>query len=80
MGKKLQLSRLDSTSLNADRDSINSINVLDLDNVSVQDAISHKPLPGSGRASVEYIMKGLDLAMEGEIDATCNRTHKQGGG
>lgn len=69
MGKKLQLSRLDSISLNADRDSINSINVLDLDNVSVQDAISHKPLPGSGRASVEYIMKGLDLAMEGEIDA-----------
>ncbi|MGR3174090.1 MAG: 4-hydroxythreonine-4-phosphate dehydrogenase PdxA [Candidatus Scalindua sp.] len=69
MGKKLQLSRLDSISLNADRDSINNINVLDLDNVSVQDAISHKPLPGSGRASVEYIMKGLDLAMEGEIDA-----------
>jgi 4-hydroxythreonine-4-phosphate dehydrogenase len=43
--------------------------VLDLDNVSVQDAISHKPLPGSGRASVEYIMKGLDLAMDGGIDA-----------
>lgn len=69
MGKELQLSRLDSISLNVDRDSINSINVLDLDNVSVQDAISHKPLPGSGRASVEYIMKGLGLAMEGEIDA-----------
>ena len=34
MGKKLQLSRLDSTSLNIDSDSINSINVLDLDNVS----------------------------------------------
>jgi 4-hydroxythreonine-4-phosphate dehydrogenase len=69
MGKKLQLSRLDSISLKADRDLINSINVLDLDNVSVQDAISHKPLPGSGRASVEYIMKGLDLAMDGGIDA-----------
>ncbi len=69
MGKKLQLSRLDSTSLNIDSDSINNINVLDLDNVSVQDAISHKPLPGCGRASVEYIMKGLDLAMDGGIDA-----------
>lgn len=69
IGKKLQLSRLDSTSLNVERDLINSINVLDLDNVSVQDAISHKPLPGSGRASVEYIMKGLDLAIGGEIDA-----------
>jgi len=69
MGKKLQLSRLDSLPLNADRGSINNINVLDLDNVSVQDAISHKPLPGCGRASVEYIMKGLDLAMDGGIDA-----------
>ena len=69
MGKELQLSRLNSTSLNADRDSINNINVLDLDNVSVQDAISHKPLPGSGRASVEYILKGIDLAMDGGIDA-----------
>ncbi len=69
MGKKLQLSRLDSTSLNIDSDSINSINVLDLDNVSVQDTISHKPLPGCGRASVEYIMKGLTLAKDGGIDA-----------
>ena len=69
MGKKLQLSRLDSISLNADRDSINNINVLDLDNVSVQDAISHKVLANSGRASVEYIMKGIDLAMDGGIDA-----------
>jgi len=69
MGKKLQLSRIDSLSLNADSNSINNINVLDLDNVSVQDAISHKPLPNSGRASVEYIMKGLDLAMGGKVDA-----------
>ncbi|MBS1258650.1 MAG: D-threonate 4-phosphate dehydrogenase [Candidatus Scalindua arabica] len=69
IGKKLQLSRFDSLPLNADRDSINNINVLDLENFSVQDAISHKPLPSSGRASVEYIMKGLDLAMGGEIDA-----------
>jgi len=69
MGKKLQLSRLDSTSLNTGSDSINSINVLDLDNVSVLDAISHKVLANSGRASVEYIMKGLDLAMDGGIDA-----------
>ena len=69
MGKKLQLSRLDSTSLNIDSDSINNINVLDSDNVSVQDTISHKPLPGCGRASVEYIMKGLTLAKDGGIDA-----------
>ena len=69
MGKKLQLSRLDSTSLNTDRDLINNINVLDLDNVSVQDAVSHKVLANSGRASVEYIMKGLGLARDGGIDA-----------
>ena len=69
IGKKLQLSRLDSISSNTDRDSTNDINVFDLDNISVQDAISHKVLANSGRASVEYIMKGLDLAMEGGIDA-----------
>ena len=69
MGKEIKLSRLDSMPLNVDRDSINSINVLDSDNVSVQDAISHKPLLSSGRASVEYIMKGLELAMDGGIDA-----------
>ncbi len=69
MGKKLQLSRLDSTSLNTDRDLINNINVLDIDNVSVQDAVSHKVLANSGRASVEYIMKGLGLARDGGIDA-----------
>ena len=69
MGKKLQLSRLDSTSLNTDRDLINNINVLDLDNVSVQDAVSHRVLANSGRASVEYIMKGLGLARDGGIDA-----------
>lgn len=69
MGKKLQLSRLDSTFLNTDRDLINNINVLDLDNVSVQDAVSHKVLANSGRASVEYIMKGLGLARDGGIDA-----------
>ena len=69
MGKKFQLLRLDSISLNVDRDSINNINVLDLDNVSAKDAISHKVLANSGRASVEYIMKGLELAMDGGIDA-----------
>ncbi len=47
MGKKLQLLRLDSIPLNVDRDSINNINVLDLDNVSVKDAISHKVLANS---------------------------------
>ena len=74
--KKLQLSRLDSTSLNVDSDLINNINVLDLDNVSVQDSISHKPLPGSGRASVEYIMKGIDLAMGWRNRCDCNSPHK----
>lgn len=69
MGKNLQLSRLDSISSNAYRDSTNNINVLDLDNVSVQDALSHKPSANSGRASVEYIMKGIDLAMDGGVDA-----------
>ncbi|MFQ5688083.1 MAG: 4-hydroxythreonine-4-phosphate dehydrogenase PdxA [Candidatus Scalindua sp.] len=69
MEKKLKLSRLDSMPLSADRDSINSINVLDLDNVPAQDAISHQALASSGRASVEYIMKGIALTMGGDIDA-----------
>ena len=67
--KRLQLLRLDNSSLNADSGVTNIINLLDLDNVSVQDAPFHKPLPNSGRASVEYILKGIDLAMEGKIDA-----------
>ena len=43
--------------------------MLDLDNVSVHGALTHKPLAESGKASVEYILKGLDLALGGEIDA-----------
>ena len=65
--EELQLSRIDNVSSNIDGELTNGINLLDLDNV--QDTIVHKPLPDSGRASVEYILKGIDLAMGGKIDA-----------
>ena len=58
----------------------NDINLLDLDNVSIHDAIDHKPLPDCGRASVEYVLKGIDLALDGENRRTCNIPHKQGSG
>ncbi len=47
----------------------NEINLLGLDNVSIHDATVNKPLPGSGKASVEYVLKGIDLALEERIDA-----------
>jgi 4-phospho-D-threonate 3-dehydrogenase / 4-phospho-D-erythronate 3-dehydrogenase len=67
--ERFQLLRFDNSSLNADSGVTNVINLLDLNNVSVQDALFHKPSANSGRASVEYILKGIDLAMEGKIDA-----------
>jgi 4-hydroxythreonine-4-phosphate dehydrogenase len=69
IGTGLQLSRIDNTSLNTCRGITDNLNVLDLDNVSNQGAVTHKPLPENGKASVEYILKGLDLAIAGEIDA-----------
>ena len=53
----------------SDRVLTDNISVLDLDNFTVNNALTHKPLPESGKASVEYIMKGLDLALNGKIDA-----------
>ncbi len=69
IGAGLQLSQIDTTSLNSNRDFTDKINVLDLDNISVHDTMSHKPLPECGKASVEYVLKGLDLALGGEINA-----------
>ncbi len=45
------------------------ISVLDLDNFSDCDSGSGKPLPESGRASLEYIREGIRLAMVRGIDA-----------
>jgi len=53
----------------SDRVLADNISVLDLDNFIVNNALMHKPLPESGKASVEYILKGLDLALKGKIDA-----------
>jgi 4-hydroxythreonine-4-phosphate dehydrogenase len=53
----------------SDRVLTDNISVLDLDNFTVNNALTHKPLPESGKASVEYILKGLDLAINGKIDA-----------
>ncbi len=47
----------------------NEINLLDLDNVTIDDAVACKPLQNNGRASVEYVLKGIDLALDGHIDA-----------
>ncbi|GAX60303.1 4-hydroxythreonine-4-phosphate dehydrogenase [Candidatus Scalindua japonica] len=66
---RLQTSRIDNRSLNTYRGLTDDINILDLDNISVLDSLKHKPLPESGRASIEYILKGLDLALGDEIDA-----------
>ncbi len=46
-----------------------NVSVLDLNNITVDNAMTHKPLRECGKASVEYILKGLDLALEGKIDA-----------
>jgi 4-hydroxythreonine-4-phosphate dehydrogenase len=69
IGAELQLLQVDNTSLNSNSGLTDDINVLDLDNASVHDALTHKPLPESGKASVEYILKGLDLALDGKVDA-----------
>ncbi len=53
----------------SDRVLTDNISVLDLDNFTVNNTLMHKPLPESGKASVEYILKGLDLALNGKIDA-----------
>ncbi len=69
IGAGLHLSRVDDTLLNSYRSLADNISVLDIDNFTVNDTLTHKPLPGSGKASVEYILKGLDLALSEEIDA-----------
>ncbi len=56
-------------SVNKENCLANDINLIDLDNVSIDDAISCKPLTNSGRASVEYVLKGIDLAQEKKIEA-----------
>ena len=66
---ELQLSRINDTSLNPNIDIIDNINVLDLDSISDHGAVKHKPLPENGTASIEYVLKGLDLAIEDKIDA-----------
>ena len=53
----------------SDRVLTDNVSVLDLDNFTVNNPLTHKPLSESGKASVEYIMKGLDLALNGKIDA-----------
>lgn len=69
IGTRLQLSRIYNTSSNLKRSLTGNISVLDIDNVSVNTALMYKPIRESGKASVEYIMKGLDLALDEEIDA-----------
>ncbi|MCP4251827.1 MAG: 4-hydroxythreonine-4-phosphate dehydrogenase PdxA [Candidatus Scalindua sp.] len=53
----------------SDRVLTDNVSVLDLDNFTVNNTMTHKPLAESGKASIEYITKGLDLAMNGKIDA-----------
>ncbi len=57
------------SSLNEESCFANDISLLDLDNVSIHDAIACKPLPYCGSASVEYVLKGIDLVLGDKIDA-----------
>ncbi len=47
----------------------NGVNFSDLDNISIQNTSCRKPSPECGRASIEYIVEGIRLAMEEKIDA-----------
>ncbi len=58
-----------SSSLNGVGEIANGINLLDLDNISVNDTLFRKPTLECGRASVEYILEGINLAKKGKIDA-----------
>ncbi|GJQ58437.1 MAG: 4-hydroxythreonine-4-phosphate dehydrogenase PdxA [Candidatus Scalindua sp. AMX11] len=66
---KIYSLRLDRGFSNMVRGATAGINVLDLDNISDWDLSSRKALSESGRASVEYIQKGINLAMDRGIDA-----------
>ncbi len=46
-----------------------SINYHGIDNVLLQDVSYHKPTTAGGRASVECVLEGVRLSMEGRIDA-----------
>ncbi len=61
--------RNDIGPLNVDIFLENDVTLLDFDNVSLHNAFAFKPLPECGRASVEYVIKGIELALEERIDA-----------
>jgi 4-hydroxythreonine-4-phosphate dehydrogenase len=46
-----------------------TVNVLDLKNVDMGGLIYGKVQPSAGRAAFEYIKRGIELALEGSIDA-----------
>ncbi len=71
LGLKVEIHsfRRDSTFCNVVEELSDDINLLNLDNISVQGTSYHKPLPESGRASVEYMQEGINLAKDGRIDA-----------
>ncbi len=68
ISNSLQVLRNDVSSFTETRFA-NGISLIDLDNVSEHEAIAYKPLPNCGRASVEYVLKGIDLALGDKIDA-----------
>ncbi|MGR3177900.1 MAG: 4-hydroxythreonine-4-phosphate dehydrogenase PdxA [Candidatus Anammoxibacter sp.] len=43
--------------------------IFDINNFQDNDCFTCKPTPEGGKASIEYICKGIDLAMKGSIDA-----------
>lgn len=71
LGLKMQLQSLkhDSHALNTNVKLTNGINILDLDNIAVKNTLFRKPLPECGKASVEYVLEGLNLAIDKSIDA-----------
>lgn len=58
----------EAASFNIENRLTGEINLLDLDNISIHDANAYKPLSNNGRASVEYVLKGIDLALNGDLD------------
>ncbi|MGB9826962.1 MAG: 4-hydroxythreonine-4-phosphate dehydrogenase PdxA [Thermosphaera sp.] len=46
-----------------------TVNVIDLNNVKLEELVYGKPSPMGGRASYECIVKAVDYAVKGEVDA-----------
>jgi 4-hydroxythreonine-4-phosphate dehydrogenase len=72
MGLEVALSCLDIRLIKKANESLfrkGTIDLLDLNNVRPNELIMGKPHPMSGKASVEYVLKAAELAMQGRVNA-----------